>query len=56
MHSLAPAYLAALRFDGTQAATMRLLGEYQGKQPLFAAQSPEVLKWLRISCRWQWLI
>jgi len=32
MHSLIPEYLAALRFDGTQAATLRALGEYQGKQ------------------------
>jgi len=44
---LTPEYLAALRFDGTQAATLRLLGEYQGKQQLYAAQSPEALKGLR---------
>jgi len=43
MHSLTPQFLAALRFDGTQAATLRALGEYQGKQQLYAAQSPEVL-------------
>ncbi len=47
MHSLTPEYLAALRFDGTQAATLRTLGEYQGKQLLYAAQSPEALKGLR---------
>ena len=47
MHSLTPEYLAALRFDGTQAATLRTLGEYQGKQQLYAAQSPEALKGLR---------
>ena len=46
MHSLTPEYLAALRFDGTQAATLRTLGEYQGKQQLYAAQSPEALKGL----------
>jgi len=28
MHSLTPEYLAALRFDGTQAATLRTLGEH----------------------------
>ncbi len=44
MHSLTLEYLAALRFDGTQAATLRTLGEYQGKQQLYAAQSPEALK------------
>ena len=47
MHSLTPEYLAALRFDGSQAATLRTLGEYQGKQQLYAAQSPEALKGLR---------
>lgn len=47
MDSLTPEYLAALRFDGTQAATQRSLGEYQGKQQLYAAQSPEALKGLR---------
>jgi len=47
MHSLTPAYLAALRFDGTQAATLRALGEHQGKQRLYAAQSPETLQGLR---------
>ncbi len=47
MHSLTPEYLAALRFDGAQAATLRTLGEYQGKQQLYAAQSPEALKGLR---------
>lgn len=48
MHSLTPEYLVALRFDGTQAATLRALGEHQVKQQLlYAAQSPEVLKGLR---------
>ncbi|TAL90319.1 MAG: hypothetical protein EPN46_04245 [Candidimonas sp.] len=47
MHSLTPGYLAALRFDGTQAATLRSLGEYQGKQQRYAVQSPEALKGLR---------
>ncbi|MCU1736423.1 MULTISPECIES: Fic family protein [Pseudomonas] len=47
MNSITPEYLAALRFDGRQVATLRLLGEYQGKQKLYVAQSPEVLKGLR---------
>ncbi len=47
MHSLSPDYLAKLRFDAQQLATLRALGEYQGKQQLFVAQSPEVLSDLR---------
>jgi Fic family protein len=47
MHSLTPEYLAALRYDGAQLATLRALGEHRGKQQLFAAQSPETLKGLR---------
>ena len=47
MHSLTPGYLSALRFDGNQAATLRALGKYQGKQQLYATQSPEALKDLR---------
>lgn len=44
MRSLTHEYLTALRFDGTQAATLRTLGEYQGKQQLYVPQSPEALK------------
>ena len=47
MHSLAPDYLATLRFDAQQVATLRALGEYRGKQRLYVAQSPEVLSDLR---------
>lgn len=47
MHSLSPDYLARLRFDAQQGATLRALGEYRGKQQLFVAQSPEVLRDLR---------
>lgn len=47
MHSLMPAYLAKLRFDALQLATLRALGEYRGKQQLFVSQSPEVLSGLR---------
>lgn len=43
MHSLSPEYLAKLRFDTQQLATLRTLGEYRGKQRLYVAQSPEVL-------------
>jgi Fic family protein len=47
MHSLTPDYLANLRFDTQQLATLRALGEYCGKQRLYVAQSPEVLSDLR---------
>ena len=47
MHSLVPDYLAKLRFDAQQLATLRALGEYRGKQRLYLAQSPEVLSDLR---------
>lgn len=47
MHSLSPDYLAKLRFNARQLATMRALGEYRGKQQLYFAQSPEVLSDLR---------
>jgi hypothetical protein len=47
MQSLPPDYLAKLRFDTQQLATLRALGEYGGKQRLYVAQSPEVLSDLR---------
>lgn len=47
MRSLTPEFLAALRFDAMQMATLRSLGEYQGKQKLYAIQSPEALQSLR---------
>jgi Fic family protein len=47
MQSLMPDFLTALRYDGLQLATLRTLGEYQGKQQLYAAQSPEALVDLR---------
>jgi Fic family protein len=47
MQSLAPAFLAGLRFDATQLATLRAIGEYRGKQALFYQQAPEALKRLR---------
>ena len=47
MYSLMPVYLAKLRFDAQQLATLRALGKYRGKQPSFVARSPEVLSNLR---------
>ena len=47
MHSLTLDYLAKLRFNTQQLATLRALGEYRGKQRLYVAQSPEVLSDLR---------
>ncbi len=47
MHSLSHDYLARLRFEARQLATLRALGEYRGKQRLYFAQSPEVLNDLR---------
>ncbi len=47
MHSLSPDYLARLRFDAQQLATLRALGECRGKQRLYVAQSPQVLSDLR---------
>lgn len=49
MHSLSPDYLTKLRFDTLQLATLRALGEYQGRQQLFVVQSPEVLGDLRLA-------
>lgn len=47
MQSLSPDFLAALRHDGLQLATLRAIGEYQGKQKLYAMQSPETLAGLK---------
>ena len=47
MQSLSLDYLAKLRFDAQQLATLCALGEYRGKQQLFVVQSPEVLSDLR---------
>lgn len=49
MHSLKPEYLESLRFTSEQAAAMRAVGEYHGKQALFFHQAPETLKSLRES-------
>lgn len=47
MHSLSLGYLAKLSFDTQQMATLRVLGEYRGKQQRYIAQPPEVLSDLR---------
>lgn len=47
MYSLSPKFLAKLRFDTQQLATLRALGEHRGKQRLYDAQAPEVLRDLR---------
>lgn len=43
MHSLTEQFLAGLRFDTEQAATLRAIGEFRGRQELFYRQSLEVL-------------
>lgn len=47
MHSLTEKYLRHLSFSADEAAAMRTLGEYQGKQALFYKQSPETLESLK---------
>jgi Fic family protein len=47
MRSLSPAFLGGLRFDAQQMATLRMLGEYRGKQQLYVVQAPEVLSGLQ---------
>ncbi|MCP3957073.1 MAG: Fic family protein [bacterium] len=47
MPSLNPDTLARLRYSAEDIASLRQLGEYRGKQELFARQRPEVLKTLR---------
>jgi hypothetical protein len=48
MNSLTPEYLNSLIFTADQVSTLRLLGEYHGKQALFFKQSPETLKSLQL--------
>jgi hypothetical protein len=45
--SLAPPFLAALRFAAEDAASLRRLDELRGRQELFMRQRPEVLETLR---------
>lgn len=44
MKSLETKFIAKLTFTPDQLATLRAIGEYQGKQRLYYAQSPEILK------------
>lgn len=47
MRSLTEEYLTKLAFSVEQASTLRALGEYRGRQELFARQRPETLEALR---------
>lgn len=47
MHSLDPAFLDGLQFSAQQLATLNRIGEFQGKQILYAERLPEVLKTMR---------
>jgi Fic family protein len=47
MHSLKPKFIASLGFGSADAATLRSLGEYLGKQKLYVKQRPETLDGLR---------
>lgn len=47
MHSLAPAYLDNLQYSAQQLEALHRIGEYQGKQALYAERLPEVLKTMR---------
>ncbi|UZJ60896.1 Fic family protein [Pseudomonas sp. KU26590] len=47
MHSLTPDFLSGLRYNGLQIATLRSLGELRGKQQLFVAHRPRILKGLK---------
>lgn len=47
MHSLTDKYLKQLSFSSDEAAAMRTLGEYQGKQALYYKQAPETLESLK---------
>ena len=47
MHSLTPEYLNSIALRPEQGSTLNKIGEYKGKQELFAHQTPEVLETLR---------
>jgi len=47
MHSLSQDFLENLRLSAAEAATVRKIGEYLGKQKLYAKQAPEVLETLK---------
>jgi len=47
MNSLTTEYLNRLKFSFRHASTLKKIGEYQGKQMLFARQTPEALASLK---------
>jgi Fic family protein len=47
MHSLTPDYLSRIVLTPEQGSTLNKIGEYKGKQDLFAHQTPEALNVLR---------
>jgi Fic family protein len=47
MNSLSRDYLEKIKFDSTHAASLRVIGEFKGKQELFNRQSPEALESLK---------
>jgi Fic family protein len=47
LSSFDASYLERLRFSGEQAASLRALGQFRGRQDLFRQQAPEVLAALR---------
>ncbi len=47
MHSLAPKFLDGLQFSAGQLESLTRIGEFQGKQALFAERLPEVLRTMR---------
>ncbi len=47
MHSLTQDYLKKLAFSAEELATLRAIGEHQGKQALYFKQSPEILRGLQ---------
>jgi Fic family protein len=47
MSSLNKEYLSVLTFSSEHISTLRMIGEYQGKQELYFKQSPEILKGLQ---------
>jgi Fic family protein len=47
MRSITPEYLGKISFSAEQISTMKIIGEYKGKQELFYRQIPETLERLR---------
>lgn len=51
MHSLAVPYLDQLRLSVPQAATLKAIGEYRGKQELYTRQTPQILDSLKVAAK-----